>query len=358
MQFLSTRGVSIISIPEFNAQGKLQVTPDIFYPWFKKFVNGHDISLIRTWKQTLDNPEYRLYYISFSDAIKIFLSEMNSSSYELNVSQSQLTEFNNPYWNSGFIGDEFPQTALELSFDTMESIEIVHPNSALIASGSFGLDNIVTIMLSHMKASAEYAKSLSRAGLTKNEVFAVRLISYRSHSEGFLVSQPNKEEIRKHFDQFYLRVKDLLFEKIYLISSDNVKYLPNDEQQINQKWTSFYGKWHDVLVRLITQKRIYPKSVDKLPISGPLFLSKFHTAIPYSKELQYYLNKYPEFLATRLLTSTLYSSIYSAGCPLFERYLTCYLIAKASEEYFNIPWKTQLDMLNDTAKLIYNENQQ
>ncbi|GGF53869.1 hypothetical protein GCM10011519_29720 [Marmoricola endophyticus] len=185
----------------------------------------------------------------------------------------------------------------------------------------------IGLMAEHARAAVAVSSQSVLTGLSAEELVPLRLLSYRSHAEGALARFRDRDAMAALFAATYREHRLAV-----LGALDPATPAPA------QPWL---GQWRGLVTDALP--RVRELLVEgRLAASGERLdrvaedperaatLSSFHRQI--SPAMAHLLYDDPDFGAYRLLTTLLYTVLYTAGLSLPERYLFCSMVADGNEE--------------------------
>lgn len=249
------------------------------------------------------------------------------------VTELPFRDIPSPLWNSGIGGTGFDAAARRL-------YRAVAP---ILARGvaAIGDDKtkayLLALDLMVANAGATVLESEQRRLSSRGfgELLGLRMLSYRSHYEGAkhaMAKDPDSFERR--CAAYYARLGPYLRESVRRCAESPVPALDLDGEPARA--------WADVVRQHFGELREECRA-GLIAHSGPtlddfdgrrddgLTPSAFH-AKELSAELSDLLHRSADFLAYRIQASLLYSCLHTMGFSLAERFLFCYLLARANEE--------------------------
>ncbi|QBI53046.1 hypothetical protein EKD16_06240 [Streptomonospora litoralis] len=242
-----------------------------------------------------------------------------------------LEEAPSPLWNAGVGGEGFDAAAKRL-------FRAVAPVLARTAS-AIGDDTaeayLLALRLMVANAGATVLESEQRQLSSRGfgELLSLRLLSYRSHYEGAKNAQakdPDSFERRcaAYYDKLGAQAREF-------VRNCAESPVPSAGDEPARAWVDIIQRHFGALreeCRAGTVTHDGPTlddfNEDRDASQSP---SSFH-ARDLSAEMSDLLHRNPDFLAYRIQTSLLYSCLYTMGFNLAERFLFCYLLARANEE--------------------------
>jgi hypothetical protein len=240
-------------------------------------------------------------------------------------------EIPSPLWNSGIGGEGFDAVARSL-------YRAVSPLLARIVA-AVGDDKaeayLPALDLMVANAAATVAESEQRRLSSRGfgELLALRMLSYRSHYEGAkhaLAKDP--EAFERRCAVFHERLGPHVRELVRSCAA-SPDTAPADEPA--RSWARVVRSHFGALREECRAGRIVHagRTLDDFNENPDDHLppSSFH-AKKLSPEMSDLLHRSPDFLAYRVQASLLYSCLHTMGFSLAERFLFCYVLARANEE--------------------------
>lgn len=246
------------------------------------------------------------------------------------VAEVPLEDVPSPLWNTGVGGDGFDAASKNL----YRAVAPVLARTAPEFDGGKAKAYLLALRLMAANAGATVLESEQRKLSSRgfDELLGLRLLSYRSHYEGAKNAQagdPDSFERRcaLYYDKLGAHVREIV--RTWAESS-----APAAGDEPARAWVEAVRQQFGPLreqcrAGLITHEgpTLDDFKEDHDAASRP---SSFHSDL--SKEMSDLLHRNPDFLAYRIHTSLLYSCLYTMGFSLAERFLFCYLLARANEE--------------------------
>ncbi|MFE8913174.1 hypothetical protein [Streptomyces globisporus] len=236
-----------------------------------------------------------------------------------------------PLWNSGIGGDGFDAAAKAL-YRSVTPV-LVRSVSAIGDDTARAYTLALELMVANAAATVRESEQRQVSSLGFGELLSLRMLSYRSHYEGAknaMAKDPDAFERRcaAYYDKLGPHARDL-------ISGCAASPDAATGGEPAQSWSAVV---HKHFAALREESR-----AGRITHSGPtlddfnenhddgMSPSSFH-AQKLSAEMSDLLHRSPDFLAYRIQASLLYSCLHTMGFGLAERYLFCYILARANEE--------------------------
>ena len=247
------------------------------------------------------------------------------------VAELAFEEIPSPLWNSGIGGDGFDAAAKRL----YRAVAPILAGSVSAIGDDTAKAYLLALRLMVANAGATVLESEQRQRSSRDfdELLSLRMLSYRSHYEGAknaLAKDPDAFERRcaAYYDKLGAQAREF-------IRSCAASPVPALDDELARAWVDVVRQHFGVLreecrAGLITH--VGPTLDDfNEHRDDQLSPSSFH-AQELSAEMSDLLHRSPDFLAYRIHASLLYSCLHTMGFSLAERFLFCYLLARANEE--------------------------
>ncbi|MFD3948208.1 hypothetical protein [Streptomyces sp. NPDC058579] len=248
-----------------------------------------------------------------------------------------------PLWNAGFSGTGFSDSSQRLfqkAAPTLLGFLNQAPGDESQLSRALGA---LRLMVAHMRATLIHSPQRFIAEYEFKELLSVRMLSYRSHFEAVYLRTKNPESFESACDRFYQQVGPAV--RAFVEACGDPDGEPADDTQV-RSWTELITSESAPLSQSFLDGSLVNAghSLEDLvrERGAPVEPTRFHT--PPSPELDRLMHRDADFLAFRLQTSLLYSSLYTLGFSLAERYVFCYVVARANEE---VCGKSMLELQDD-----------
>ncbi|SDM72681.1 hypothetical protein [Streptomyces wuyuanensis] len=254
-----------------------------------------------------------------------------------------------PMWNAGFSGSGFSASSQRLFQEAAPALVAFLNRAAEEGRPLFGALGALRLMTAHTRATLLRSPQRSIDGYELRDLLSLRLLSYRSHFEAVYLRTKDPESFEAACARFYEQVGPTIRAFIEACGDPNVE-LADDTPA--QKWTELITSQSSHLAETFLAGSIVNAGYTLEDLvrerGAPVEPTRFHT--PPSPELDRLMHRDADFLAFRLQTSLLYSGLYSLGFSLAERYVFCYVIARANEEVCGKSMQELQDGLDDLAK--------
>ncbi|MFB9903834.1 hypothetical protein [Allokutzneria oryzae] len=263
------------------------------------------------------------------------------------VDEVPLDSIPSPLWNSGFDGPGFPALSRRL-YQRAAPILATFLNRAAQADNPLqsALDAI-RLMVAHTRATLLRSPQRSLAGYEFRELLSLRLLSYRSHFEAVYPRTKDPASFEAACARFYAQAGPEIH-KFVTSSGDADAIWANDA--VIRQWTELVMSASHPLAADFRDGTVVDagRTLEDLvrERGAPVEPTRFHT--PRIPELERLLHHDTDFLSFRLLTSLLYSCLYTLGFSLPERYVYCYVAARANEE---VAGRSMLELAADLDDL-------
>ena len=246
------------------------------------------------------------------------------------VAEIPFEEIPSPLWNSGIGGAEFDAASKQI----YRAAAPVLVRIASTLGGDTGANYLLTLrlMVAHTGATVLESEQRELSSRSFDELLSLRLLSYRSHYEGAKHAQASDpatfdRRFAAYYDKLGARARDFV-----RTCTESSITAPDDA--LTHAWVEVVRQYFGTLRE---QSRAGLIAHDGPTLDNvnegrdvPLQPSSFHSDL--SKEMSDLLHHNPDFLAYRIYTSLLYSSLYTLGFHLAERFLFCYILARANED--------------------------
>jgi len=240
-------------------------------------------------------------------------------------------EIPSPLWNSGIGGDGFDAAAKRL----YRAVAPLLARSVSAIGDDKAKAYLLALDLMVANAAATVLESEQRQLSSRGfgELLSLRMLSYRSHYEGAknaLAKDPGSFERRcaAYYDKLGPHVREF-------IRGCAASPVPAFDAEPARAWADVVRRHFGALreecrAGLITH---FGPTLDDFNEHHDAHMSpsSFH-AQKLSAEMSDLLHRSPDFLAYRIQASLLYSCLHTMGFSLAERFLFCYILARANEE--------------------------
>lgn len=254
-----------------------------------------------------------------------------------------------PMWNAGFRGTEFSASSQRLFQRATPAMESFLRRAAEDESPLSRALGALRLMAAHTRATLLQSPQRELDGYEFRELLSLRLLSYRSHFEAVYLRTKDPESFEAACARFYEQVGPATRAFIEACGSPDGE--PTDDAVV-QQWTDLITSGSSHLAETFLDGSIVNAGhtlEDLVRERGaPVEPTRFHT--PPSPELDRLMHRDADFLAFRLQTSLLYSCLYTLGFSLAERYVFCYVVARANEEVCGKSMQQLQDDLDGLAK--------
>jgi hypothetical protein len=277
---------------------------------------------------------------------------IQKSGFTARVEEMPLNAVPSPLWNAGFDGTEFSDLSKRLFQEAAPAL-VSFLNRAAEARDSLqsALDPL-RLMVAHTRATLLRSPQRNLEEYDFRDLLSLRLLSYRSHFEAIYPRTKDPESFEASCARFYEQVGPATREFISACGDPNDE--PAEDTPIRQ-WTDCITSESHALAKNFLNDTIVDvgRTLEDLvrERGAPVEPTRFHR--PLSPELDHLMHRNADFLAFRLQTSMLYSCLYSLGFSLAERYVFCYVVARANEEASGKSTKQLQGDLDDLATSIF-----
>lgn len=290
---------------------------------------GH---LCRTWRSSDGAPVLEVAFAAGTpprDALGAWERALEQCTADVSTEVASASPDGAPLWNAGLSGPRFAATSRELASGANSFV--LDLAAVLRDEGrEAAYRTAVRVMAAHSFASLEHSDLRSRSARPFGDLLACRLLSYRSHYEAVLARAASPERLEDAAGGLYRAVGAEAREAIRSAAEGT----PPRPGTLEHRWRELVAGHHTRIRGSFAAGtlRNSGKSLEDLEaeLGRKLPPTRFHT--PPSPALERLMHEDPDFLAFRLGTSVLYSSLYTAGLAMAERYLLCHVLATANED--------------------------
>jgi hypothetical protein len=264
------------------------------------------------------------------------------------IDELPLTEVPSPLGNAGLAGPGFAAASKRLFQEAAPALVAFLNRAAEAESSLPSALGALRLMVAHTKATLLNSPQ-RKLPYEFGDLLSLRLLSYRSHFEAVYLRTKDPASFEAACTRFYDQVGPATH--AYIEASGNPDLTPAGDA-IVQQWTKLIEAGSGQLAEsfldgsFVNAGETLEDLVKKR--GGPVEPTRFHT--PPSPELDALMHRDTDFLAFRMQTSLLYSSLYSLGFSLAERYVFCYVVARANEEVRGKSMTELQDELDGLAK--------
>ncbi|MCX2181115.1 hypothetical protein KV205_11310 [Streptomyces sp. SKN60] len=258
-----------------------------------------------------------------------------------------------PLWNAGFAGSGFTESSQRLFQRAAPTLIGLLERSAEGGDQLSAALDVLRLMATHSRATLLNSPQRGLDGYEFRDLLALRLLSYRSHFEAVYLRTKNPESFEAACARFYEQAGPAVRDFIRACGdpTGDVTGDPGERTPLRQ-WTELVTTESGHLADRFLSGALVNAGETLADLErrrgGPVEPTRFHT--PPIPELDRLMHRDADFLAFRLLTSLLYSSLHTLGLSLAERYVYCYVVARASEEVAGRSVKELQDELDGLAK--------
>ncbi|MET8243296.1 hypothetical protein ABZV31_01970 [Streptomyces sp. NPDC005202] len=313
------------------SQGIRGVVTDLFAsapsPW------SGDYFFVRTWDRETGRDCFQISLESEGagarDARDLVHQVATARGFNPAIEEIPFTKIPSPLWNSGFGGAEFEAVSKKL-YRAVAPI-LVEFAAALNGDATQSYLLALRLMVAHAGATLLESEQRDLPSHSFDELLSLRLLSYRSHYEGVFARVSDPESFERRYAAYY---DDLGARAREFIGSCLASPLPAADDALIRSWAdviraNFAEVREYFQAGLIVDQGLTLEDLNKSR-EVPLQPTRFHSFM--SEALEQLLHRNPDFLAFRLQTSLLYSCLHTLGFSLVERYLFCYILARANED--------------------------
>ncbi|MDT0448779.1 hypothetical protein [Streptomyces hesseae] len=254
-----------------------------------------------------------------------------------------------PLWNAGFDGSGFSDSSKRLFQKAAPTLVEFLDRAAEERDPLNRALGAIRLMVAHSRATLLRSPQRELDGYDFRELLSLRLLSYRSHFEAIYPRSKDPESFEAACARFYEQVGPATRDFIAECGDPDIG--PTGDRAVAQ-WTELVVSGSAGLAAEFLDGTVVDagRTLEDLvrEQGGPVEPTRFHT--PPSPELNRLMHRDADFLAFRLHTSLLYSCLYSLGFSLAERYVFCYVVARACEEVAGRSTEELRDDLDRLAK--------
>ncbi|RII22271.1 hypothetical protein DSC45_00915 [Streptomyces sp. YIM 130001] len=256
-----------------------------------------------------------------------------------------------PLWNAGFSGRGFSDSSRRL-FQKAAPILVAHLNRSEQAKDPLASTlDVLRLMAAHSRATLLGSPQREIERYEFRDLLPLRLLSYRSHYEAVYLRTKDPDSFEAACSRFYEQVGPTVREFIEQCGGPDTAPMPDP---LLEQWTELATSESRQLADDFASGALVNsgQTLEDLERKqgGPVAPTRFH--IPPIPETEHLIQRDPDFMAFRLLTSLMYSCLYSLGFSLAERYVFCYVLARANEEACGKSMTDLRDDLDALAKAI------
>lgn len=245
------------------------------------------------------------------------------------VTETPFETIPSPLWNSGFGGPGFDAAAKRLYRAAAPVLTRLAQALEADPAGAYPL--ALRLMTAHAGATLLESEQRRLPSRDFAELLSLRLLSFRSHYEGVFARARDPQSFERRYAAYYDRLGEQAREFVRDCATAPDAFVADAR---TSDWTDlvrrhFAALRQDVHAGLITDEGLTLDDLNR-GREVPLPPTRFHSFM--SDAMAELLHRNPDFLAFRVLTSLLYSCLHTLGFNLVERYLFCYLLARANED--------------------------
>ncbi|WP_214416738.1 hypothetical protein [Sphaerisporangium fuscum] len=187
-------------------------------------------------------------------------------------------------------------------------------------------------MVAHARSNVAVSELLDLQGVDHARLMPLRLLSFRSHFEGFIARVAEPERLREHFENAYRRLGEQVRDDIRLALVPTAR----TPEGPSGSWGRFVEATFGDL-RQAFRNGVLESTGDSLENldqgrDEPLSPTRFHSLLGRREALERLLYRSADFQAFRMESSVLYSLVHTLGLSVPERYLLCYVVARSNED--------------------------
>ncbi|GLF97395.1 hypothetical protein [Streptomyces yaizuensis] len=255
-----------------------------------------------------------------------------------------------PLWNAGFDGTGFPALSKRLYQEAAPILGRFLAGAAGEERGPLGAAlDAIHLMTAHTRATLLGSPQRDLAEYGFRDLLTLRLLSYRSHFEAIYARSKDPAAFEAACARFYAQAGETARNAVLAYGDPDTG--PADRTPA-QEWTDFIVSSSQAVGKHFQNGTVRDagRTLEDLERErgGPVEPTRFH--IPPIPELDQLLHRDIDFLTFRLQTSVLYSCLYTLGFSLAERYVFCYVVARANEEIAGKSMKELQDDLDELAR--------
>ncbi|MDA2804669.1 YcaO-like family protein [Nocardiopsis suaedae] len=243
-----------------------------------------------------------------------------------------------PLWNAGFDGSSFGAVSAGLFEEAAPLL------GRLAASAREGVEHsyrlALRLMAEHQRAALLRSEQTGLEGFAFGDLVSARLLSFRSHYEGIAARAKDRDALERRYAAYYAAFGGYARECARAAArapsaAEAGPPVPGAEDAVGA-WAAAVAETTPRLRGEFRAGRIVSTAQTLEDVNRdrdvPLAPTGFHAFGQDSASFQDLMHRNPDFLAFRLQASMLYSALHTLGFGLIERYLFCYLLARANEE--------------------------
>ncbi|MCT9089595.1 hypothetical protein N4G70_12005 [Streptomyces sp. ASQP_92] len=288
---------------------------------------------VRTWDRetSLDSFQLSLESTEFSADEARDRVERAATTHGLHatVAEVPFEEIPSPLWNCGFGGPDFDSVAKRLFRAASPVLARIAASLDGDTTGSYLL--ALRLMVAHAGATLLESEQRQLPSHSFEELLSLRLLSFRSHYEGVFARASDPESFERryaaYYDQLGARARD------YVRACAQSPESAVADARVSD-WAGLVHQHFTALREAVASGAVVDEGLTLDDLNRgrevPLPPTRFHSFM--SDEMAQLLHHNPDFLSFRVLTSLLYSSLHTLGFNLVERYLFCYVLARANED--------------------------
>ncbi|MFE0459567.1 hypothetical protein ACFW1A_09930 [Kitasatospora sp. NPDC058965] len=245
------------------------------------------------------------------------------------AAQVPFEEAPSPLWNGGFGGAGFDAVAKQLYRDASRVLTRIAPVLDRDTTESYLL--ALRLMVAHAGATLLESEQRQLASHSFDELLSLRLLSFRSHYEGVFARASDPVAFERRYAAYYDQLGDSARDFVGACARSPQSAVADARVS---DWAELVGRHFATLREHVRAGLIVDEGLTLEDLNRgrevPLQPTRFHSFM--SDAMAELLHRNPDFLAFRVLTSLLYSCLHTLGFNLVERYLFCYVLARANED--------------------------
>jgi len=237
-----------------------------------------------------------------------------------------------PLWNSGFGGEGLaPLSGRLAAAATPVVLELARRRSEVPGPSGTGAEDALRVMVAHTASTLASSPSLELDGHDVASLLPLRLLSYRSHFEAVVLRTPDPVAFERACSGFYDSHGSIALEAVAAAASGLVPHVDGPAAS----WSAMVTDSREDVASALRSGAVVDESrtVEDLErdLGRSVAPTRFHA--PPTPHMRRLLHDDLDFLVHRLQTSVLYGALFTAGHSLPERWLYCYVVARAAEEF-------------------------
>lgn len=270
---------------------------------------------------------------------------------EVTLEQLAAADVPSPLWNAGVGGRGLTSISRWLYREATPIMTELIGTWQTNADGQVSLDTALRLMVAHGSATLHSSPQTRMPGYTERRLLTLRLLSYRSHFESVFARATRSAEFEAACERSYVLVGQTARRAI-----DAAPGGPQGHDAASESWGQLVRTAHTSLMSAFHRGELVgaSKTLEDLEreTGRTLPRTRFHASM--SPAVRALLYEDDDFLAFRLETGLLYSVLFTLGYSLAERYVLCYVVARANEDLAQRTADELRDELDALAVLIAN----